>query len=153
MQVTLNAQGPAETRLLAAFLNDLADLQEINRVPPPVVDTPVAEDKPAPKKSRAKKEDSTPAPAAADSTVETSSVSEPEPEQTSAAGAEQAAESSPQETAADVTHDDLRTLFGRLTEAGKRDAAIKVIKSFGVNAIKDIPADKLAEVSAKLGEL
>lgn len=50
------------------------------------------------------------------------------------------------------THDDLRAEFIRLSNAGHRDQAKALIQSYAA-AIKDVPADKLGEVMARLKEV
>lgn len=170
MEVKLYAESPAETRLLAAFLNDLAELQEIERekarssfknifgemasslmqsvhgeaerVVQEVENaerSQAAEEVPSPpKKTRAKKTESAP-------------TAEPAAESGSTETAEPAAEEQPDEAKAEpITRDTLRTLFGELVQAGKRDAAIAAVKSFGYDAIRSIPDDKLAEVHAAM---
>ncbi len=166
MEVKLYAESPAETRLLAAFLYDLAELQEIERekhraswgsiggslIPPAqgeaerVVQeaenagrSQAAEEVPSPsKKTRAKKTESAP-------------TAEPAAESGSTETAEPAAEEQPDEAKAEpITHDTLKMLFGELVQAGKRDATIAAVKSFGYDAIRSIPDDKLAEVHAAM---
>lgn len=180
MQITLNAVNPAETRLVAAFLNDLADLQELQRgAPLPAgLDLPSptqAEAKEAiapPKKTRAKKpvaeagnESATTAEAAAESgssetaqpaadagndapaaTEVAESSAEPD-------GATEASQASPSASAAEaqvVSLDELRVLFGTLTQAGKRTQAVAVVREYGANGLAEIPEEKRGEVFAKL---
>lgn len=140
MQVTLNPGNPAEVRLIAAFMQDLADLMEGTPIQPPVsndvVVTPSgAAEVTAPKRTRAKKE----APA-------------PEPETAPAATGNESATTAetPAETAEPVTHDTLRLLYGQLVAANKRDAAAVAIKSFHVKAIKELKPEDLAAVHAEL---
>jgi len=149
MQVTLNPGNPAEVRLIAAFMQDLADLMEgASPIQPPVSNAFVApgcehfegqqEPAPAPKRTRAKKE--VPAP-------------EPEPAAAgneSATTAETPAESGSPETAEPVTHDTLRLLYGQLVADNKRDAAAAAIKAFNVKAIKELKPEDLATVHAEL---
>ena len=183
MQVTLNPSSAAEVRLIAAFMNDLADLLELETEKLATrfrnctlgsafgTATPAAAEEAAPtpaeevtvKKSRAKKtppattvaepEESTLETKVADASTATepdTSCSEEEPGNEPAATAETPVESGSPETAEPVTHDTLRKLYGDLVTAGKRDEVVKAVKSFGVNAIKDIPADKLYEVHAAM---
>lgn len=132
MQVTLNPGNPAEVRLIAAFMQDLADLMEgTSPIQPPISNDVVvapsgAAEVTAPKRTRAKKEAPAPAP-------ET-----PEPAET------------PAETAEPVTHDTLRLLYGQLVAANKRDAAAAAIKSFHVKAIKELKPEDLDAVHAEL---
>lgn len=146
MQIALTPSSAAEVRLIAAFMQDLADLIEIQAVPAEVVESaPVKEVEAPVKKSKAKK----PAAAAVEPTVETSSVSEAEPV------AEPAPEPTPApepeaEAEVAVTHDLLRNFYGQLVQSGKRDAVVAAVKSFGVNAIKDIPLEKLDDVYAAM---
>lgn len=154
MQITLNAVNPAETRLVAAFLNDLADLQELQRgTPLPAgLELPAptqAEAKEAiapPKKTRAKKpvaEAGNDAPAA---TEVAESSAEPD-------GATEASQASPNASAAEaqvVSLDELRVLFGTLTQAGKRTQAVAVVREYGANGLAEIPEEKRGEVFAKL---
>jgi hypothetical protein len=132
MQVTLNPGNPAEVRLIAAFMQDLADLMEgTSPIQPPISNDVVvapsgAAEVTAPKRTRAKKEAPAPAP-------ET-----PEPAET------------PAETPEPVTHDTLRLLYGQLVAANKRDAAAAAIKSFHVKAIKELKPEDLDAVHAEL---
>lgn len=160
MQITLNAGNPAETRLIAAFLNDLADLQELQhegfrsginaaaQVSEPVLAAPTqAEATEAiapPKKTRAKKPD--PAP------VEDPVPVAEEAGNESATTAEPAAESGSSKTAepASVDHDTLRVLFGELAQINKREDAVKIVRSYGYNGIKDIAPENLGEIHGKL---
>lgn len=50
------------------------------------------------------------------------------------------------------THDDLRAEFVRLSNKGLRDQAKTLIQSYAAT-IKDVPADKLGEVIARLKEV
>ena len=62
----------------------------------------------------------------------------------------------PQEPAADapvVTVEDIRARYVALVSSGKKDEARDTIKSYNVDKISDIPADKCAEVLAKLNAL
>lgn len=142
MQVTLNPGNPAEVRLIAAFMQDLADLMEgTSPIQPPISNDVVvapsgAAEVTAPKRTRAKKEAPAPAPETpepAEAPAET-----PEPAET------------PAETAEPVTHDTLRLLYGQLVAANKRDAAAAAIKSFHVKAIKELKPEDLDAVHAEL---
>ena len=184
MQITLNAVNSAETRLVAAFLNDLADLQELQRgAPLPAgLDLPAptqAEAKEAiapPKKTRAKKPDAAPV---ADAGNESATTAEAAAESGSSETAQPAAdagndapaatevaessaepdgatEASPDSqvvsAAADqaCSLDELRVLFGTLTQAGKRTQAVAVVREYGANGLAEIPEEKRGEVFAKL---
>lgn len=57
------------------------------------------------------------------------------------------------EEAPAVTVDDIRQRYVALVASGKKDAARDTIKSYNVAKISDIPADKCAEVLAKLNAL
>lgn len=146
MQVTLNPGNPAEVRLIAAFMQDLADLMEgTGAIQPPVSNDVVATQSgaaevTAPKRTRAKKE----APAPEPETVPVAAGNE------SATTAETPAESGSPETAEPVTHDTLRLLYGQLVAANKRDAAAAAIKSFHVKAIKELKPEDLDAVHAEL---
>lgn len=141
MQITLTPATPAEKRLLSAFINDWADLQQLemedyqkrfeNMMPPqvaPIADeAEVVQSPEKPKRTRAKKEDP---------------VVVPE-ENESAAGSSETAQDA-------VTHDTLKLLYGQMVQAGKRDEVVRAVKSFGYSVIRDIPADKLEEVHAAM---
>lgn len=158
MQITLNPCSVAEYRLLAAFMQDYADLVELEReqlgragvlASQPVVvvadETPAAEDKP--KRTRAKK-------TTTEETVQADA--EAVPAETEVAVEEAPAEAEPapaQEEAVAVTHDTLRVLFGELSQAGKRDQAIAVVRGKGYNSIKDIKEEDLSAVFADLRAL
>lgn len=184
MQVTLAPSTAAEARLLAAFINDLADLMETGL--PSVISAPTLPAeiaRPEPEASSGKKPRSrksattaetpaestsgeTAAPAAADSapgpetTQSDSSLAEagndPAPAATelAASSAEQAGateESPASPDAADaapqvVSLDDLRVMFGNLTQAGKRNAAVAVVRKYGANGLAEIPEDKRGDV-------
>ena len=178
MKVVLHSQSPAEKRLLSAFLNDLADLQEVERanatahlrltlekigneplVQPPVDNDHVAEgcekfEEPAPaKKTRSKKTQSA---TGAEPAVESGSPDAPadvgnDPAPTASAedgGSTEDTSTNPVSPA--VTHDTLKLLYGQMVQAGKRDAVVAAVKSFGFGVIRDIPADKLEEVYAAM---
>ena len=137
MQITLNPSTPAEVRLLAAFMQDLADhLENTQQAPVVVAATPEPEAAPEkPKRSRKTKE---------------AEVPPTEPETPSVATAEAPAESgsedpAPVEETGDLDHDKLRTLFGELANAGKRQEGIDAVTSLGFKSIKDIPNEKLAD--------
>lgn len=57
------------------------------------------------------------------------------------------------EAAPAVTVDDIRQRYVALVASGKKDEARDTIKSYNVTKISDIPADKCAEVLAKLNAL
>ena len=57
------------------------------------------------------------------------------------------------EAAPVVTVDDIRQRYVALVASGKKDEARDTIKSYNVAKISDIPADKCAEVLAKLNAL
>ena len=52
-----------------------------------------------------------------------------------------------------VTVEDIRERYVALVSSGKKEAARDLIKSYNVTKISDIPADKCAEVLAKLNAL
>lgn len=52
-----------------------------------------------------------------------------------------------------VTVEDIRARYVALVSGGKKDEARDTIKSYNVTKISDIPADKCAEVMAKLNAL
>lgn len=176
MQITLNAVNPAETRLVAAFLNDLADLQELQRGTPlpaglDLPSTTQAEAKEAiapPKKTRAKKpvaeagnESATTAESgssetaqpAADAGNDAPAATEVAESSAEPDGATEASQASPNASAAEaqvVSLDELRVLFGTLTQAGKRTQAVAVVREYGANGLAEIPEEKRGEVFAKL---
>ena len=148
MQIALTPSSAAEVRLIAAFMQDLADLIEIQAAPAEAVEVaPVKETEAPVKKSKAKK----PAAAAVAPTVETSSVSEAPAPEPAVEEEDPAPDFEPvPEPAVEATHDLLHNFYGQLVAAGKRDAVVAAVKSFGVNAIKDIPQEKLEEVYAAM---
>ena len=181
MQVTLNPGSPAEVRLIAAFMQDLAELQELqaeswrtHAAPIDTLGAPAsaptqAEAKEAitpAKKTRSKKtEPAVTAEAAAESgsseTAQTAGEAgnAPAPAATEPAASTEApagTTASVQEdgqSAHSVTLDELRVLFGQLTEAGKRTEAITVVRGYGANGLAEIAEDKRGEVFAKLKAL
>ena len=183
MQITLNAVNSAETRLVAAFLNDLADLQELQRgAPLPAgLDLPAptqAEAKEAiapPKKTRAKKLDAAPVADAGNESATTAEAAaesgSPETAQPADAGNAAPAATEPAASSAEpdgataaspdsqavsaagdqaCSLDELRVLFGTLTQAGKRTQAVAVVREYGANGLAEIPEEKRGEVFAKL---
>ena len=166
MQVTITPESPAQKRLVAALLNDLASLQaeeqeiflaRLREMPKccsvapaeePTAPANTAEESPAPKKSRPKKTE----PAA---TTAVTSSTEPEAETAAPAVANEVStvEAATTDTAKTYAVDDLRKLFGDLAQADKRDAAVKIVRSYGFNGIAAITPDKLDEIGAKLSEL
>lgn len=64
-----------------------------------------------------------------------------------------ATEAQASEAAPAVTVDDIRQRYVALVASGKKDKARDTIKSYNVDKISDIPADKCAEVLAKLNAL
>lgn len=151
MKVEYTPLTAAEKRLVAAFMNDLADLQDL-QVPgtqPAVEETAVE----PPKKTTRRK---TAEPAQTVAEPETTAA---EPETTAeavtqpATTAETAVESGSSETAEPVTHDTIRVLYGKLVAAGKRDPAVVAVRKLGAKSIKDIPDDKLGEIHATLIEI
>ena len=142
MQITLNPGTPAELRLIAAFVNDLADLAALEY---PETIIPAA---PA-KKTRGSKSVST-APEVAESTKPQEAAPAEvgnEPAAPVAASTEAAGVTAP---ATSVSHDDLRKVFAGLSQQGKGEAGIAVLGQLGHTSIKGIPADKLAEAHAAL---
>lgn len=170
MQITLTPANPAETRLIAAFLQDLADLQEtpesnVAQVLQAAVGAPPSAGDTAPRKPRTRKEktDSNPpasaqaenantgAPTATDSGAHQDDASTPET--SSAASAEEAGASSSSETAdADekIDHDSLRVLMGRCAQANKRAESVQIVKGYGYSGISAIKPEHFAEINAKL---
>ena len=143
MQITLNPGTPAELRLIAAFVNDLADLAalECPESAIPATEAPVV------KKTRGGKSVST-APVAA------------KPEEAAPADAGNVAAAASTATSSEATgdtpavssvsHDDLRKVFASLSQQGKGEAGIAALGKLGHTSIKGIPADKLAEAHAVL---
>ena len=143
MQITLNPGTPAELRLIAAFVNDLADLAALEHPESaiPATEAPVV------KKTRGGKSVST-APVAA------------KPEEAAPADAGNVAAAASTATSSEATgatpavssvsHDDLRKVFASLSQQGKGEAGIAALGKLGHTSIKGIPADKLAEAHAVL---
>ena len=179
MQVTLNPGSAAEVRLIAAFMNDYADLVDIQNTSAPAVSNdnvapgaeqfkPV-EEKPAPKRTRKTSAATAETPAESGSSETASPAGEAgnenapavteSAESTEAQAGEKKTESATapasDATEPDVTHDDLRKLFGELSQQGedKRKAAIAVVTGAGFKMIKEITKDKLAEVFAGMKAL
>lgn len=173
MQITLTPANPAETRLIAAFLQDLADLQEtpesnVAQVLQATVGSPSSAGDAAPRKPRTRKEktDSNPpasaqaenantgAPTATDSGAHQDDASAPET--SSAASAEEAGASSSNETASaaeadeKIDHDSLRVLMGRCAQANKRAESVQIVKGYGYSGISAIKPEHFAEINAKL---
>ena len=140
MQVAFTPVTAAEVRLLATFMQDYADLIETAT---PATPAPEAKTE-APKRERKAK------------TVEPEQPKTAEPEQSKAAEPEQSKAAEPKQSKAaepkqpkdakSVTHDDLRARFAELDAEGKRPAAVSVVKDQGFSSIKDIPADKCADI-------
>lgn len=151
---------PFQLSRTAALLDDLA-VNALKVAPQPVVlnepeqATAKPETEPAAKKTRSKKETAPAVVAEPEPTPEPAPKEVPvEPEgNESATTAEPATESGSEETAAPVTIDDLRILFGELSQNGKREDAVKLVRSFGFNSIRDISPDKMGEIYGKLKAL
>ena len=173
MQVTLNPGSPAEVRLIAAFMQDLADLQELTLTPSAYPEQPPAPTQaeateaitPA-KKTRSKKTEpaTTAEPAVESGSSETAQTAgeagnAPAPAATEPAASTEAPAGTTApvqedgQSAHSVTLDELRVLFGQLTEAGKRTEAITVVRGYGANGLAEIAEDKRGEVFAKLKAL
>ena len=75
------------------------------------------------------------------------------PATTQAADEQPAAAANAGEAAPVVTVDDIRARYVALVASGKKAEARDAIKSYGVDKISDLPADKCAEVLAKLNAL
>lgn len=175
MQVALTPSSAAEVRLLAAFMQDLADLME---TAPPADNAhgtpgcapfmPVVEgNAPAPKRTRGKKETSattaeTPAASGSPETVAAASVdagnasalaaTEPAASSEAQAGSTTTTSEAGQDASA-VSVDTLRKLFGELSAAGKRDSAIAVVREYKVNGLSDLKEEDRPAVFAKLKAL
>ena len=143
MQITLNPSTPAEVRLLAAFMQGLAD--HLENTPSATTDTtPVSEPETAPEKPKRSRK-----------AKEEAEVPPTEPKTPSATSAETPAESGTKDPAPaeergtevpdGLDHDKLRVLFGELSNAGKRQEGIDAVTSLGFKSIKDIPNEKLAD--------
>lgn len=152
MQIALTPSSAAEVRLLAAFMQDYADLLETQLVPPPVTNESVAAGcapfQPAPepaKKSRTKKDTTSAAPAADGNAAPV--ASEPAASTEAPAGStSSASEAGPSAASAEpMTHDKLRVLFGELSQRGEdvKMAIVGVFKELGYPNIKAIPAEEL----------
>ena len=158
MQVSLTPSSAAEARLLAAFINDLADLMDLGTpavvaapTPPEQVAARVTEAVTPPaapsRKPRAKKTDPDASESATEKKAETGeapTLDAPAPAESAEAG------ESPEAPAKEVSLDDLRVLFGSLTQEGKRPAAVEVVRSYGANGLSEIKEEQRAEVFAKL---
>lgn len=175
MQVTLNPGSPAEVRLIAAFMQDLAELQELQAeswrtqaeaIAPGPTQAEATEAIAPAKKTRSKKTEpaTTAEPAVESGSSETAQTAgeagnAPAPAATEPAASTEApagTTASVQEdgqSAHSVTLDELRVLFGQLTEAGKRTEAITVVRGYGANGLAEIAEDKRGEVFAKLKAL
>lgn len=171
MQVSIAPSTAAEARLLAAFINDLADLMESGLLP--VITDPapvVAPEEPTAKKSRSKKSAAPePAPSQPTSTgpEPTQSDSSPveagnesaatatEPATSSSEATEntEASEASPSASPVEVSVDDLRVAFGELTQRGLRDKAVAIVRSFKANGLAEVKECDRAAVLAKFKEL
>lgn len=166
MQVAFTPTTPAEARLLAAFIQDYADLleQQVSQIPLPnfVVSEPAAapalEKKSRPKKSAATAEQATEsgsvetaAPVATEGNEAAPAATEPVASSEEPAGNTTAAEDSPAAASApeEVSIDALRQVFGELSQAGKRDAAVKIVRSKGVNGLAEIKPEDRADVLAQ----
>lgn len=174
MQVTLNPGSPAEVRLIAAFMQDLAELQELqaeswrtHAAPIDTLGAPASAPTQAPaKKTRGKKTEpaTTAEPAVESGSSETAqtageagnapalAATEPAASTEAPAGTTASVQEDGQ-SAHSVTLDELRVLFGQLTEAGKRTEAITVVRGYGANGLAEIAEDKRGEVLAKLKAL
>jgi len=138
MQVAFTPTNPAEARLLAAFMVDFAELMETAQ-PAPLVSEQPAEAKPEDKPKRTRKP-------AAEAPAATPPVEEPaQPE----AAAPAPATASPSEISVDA----LRVLFGELSQANKREAAVVLVRKHGFNSIREISDDKRAVIFAELKAL
>lgn len=190
MQVTLAPSTAAEARLLAAFINDIADLMDtglppVITAPTPSADVALPVTEATAKKSRSRKSATTAEDPAASTSAETAEAaaagSNPGAEKTQSdsspaeagndnapAASEQAASSaepdgnskespaSPDASGANtrvVSLDDLRTLFGTLTQKGKRTEAVAVVRKYGANGLAEIPEDKRGAVHSELEAL
>jgi hypothetical protein len=176
MQVALTPSSAAEVRLLAAFMQDLADLIEAQGSPAEVVApfVPVPEGNvtaPAPKRTRGKKETSattaetpvesgsseTAAPASAEAgNASAPAATEPAASSEAQAGSTTTDTAAGQDAAAapeKVDIDTLRKLFGELTAAGKRDDAIAVVRAYKVNGLGELKDADRPDVFAKLKAL
>lgn len=90
----------------------------------------------------------------AEAPQEAAEATEAETPATTQADEEQpAAKADAGEAAPAATVDDIRARYVALVASGKKDAARDLIKSYNVAKISDIPADKCAEVMAKLNAL
>ena len=152
MQIVLNPGSPAELRLIAAFVNDLADLKELQY--PDVCNTTTViteEVVPAPaKKTRGSKSVST-----APEVVESTKAPEVAPADAGNVSAAVSTAASTEATgatasASPVSHDDLRKLFAGFSKSGKGEAAIAILGKLGHTSIKGIPEDKLVEAHSAL---
>lgn len=177
MQVALTPSSAAEVRLLAAFMQDLADLME---TAPPADFAPVAAfvpvpegnaPAPAPKRTRGKKETSattaeTPVESGSSETAAPASdevgndaapaATEPVASAEAQAGSTTTTtEAGPAASAATapVSIDTLRKLFGELTAAGKREQAISVVREYKVNGLGELKDEDRPAVFAKLKAL
>ena len=134
MQITLDLYQPKELKAASDFLAEIAKLRELDLAQVGLILPPAEPEKPA----KAKK--SKPAPAEV-------SQADPEP-------AEKAAPTSSQSK----SHDDVRKLIGELSQSGKRQDAINVIRGYmkdgkPLNSVADIPADLVVEIHDKLEAL
>lgn len=174
MQLAITVGSAAEARLVAAFMQDFAELIELQRdaVPAPAPEfAPIAEAAAPAKKSRARKEP-TPSATTAEALVESGSsetaapaaeagnapapaATEPAVSSAVPAGNSEDSAASPAASAATepVTLDQLRVLFGELSQQGKRTPAIAVVRGFKANGLAEIPEDQRGEAYAQLKAL
>lgn len=137
MQVAFTPSTPAEARLVAAFMVDYADLLELN-TPAPLVGDQTTGSVQAEKPKRIRKPAAeTPQPDPAPAATQT--APEPGP-----------AATEPPPAATEVTVDQLRVLFGELSQANKREEAVALVRKHGFNSIRDIADEKRADIFAAL---
>lgn len=172
MQLAITIGSAAEARLVAAFMQDFAELIEVQRDAVPAVIVPPADVVAQPKKTRAKKDTApageTQSAGTASTAVESGSSetaapategNEPAPAasepaaSTEAPAGETTASPAASSVPAPVTLDQLRVLFGELSQAGKRAQAIAVVRGLKANGLAEIAEDKRGEAYAQLRAL
>jgi cell division septation protein DedD len=142
MQVAFTPSTPAEARLVAAFMVDYADLLELNAPAPLVGDQTtgsVQAEKPKRTRRAVSAETSQPDPAPA----ATQPAPEPAPAETASAP----------ESPSEITVDQLRVLFGELSQANKREQAVALVRQHGFNSIREITDDKRTAIYGQLKAL
>lgn len=173
MQIISDLYTPEELRAGAAFLSALAQLREDNPVPTldwtpaPPANTPAPEAKPeTTKRTRAKKEETPPAATEAKKeetppAAEAKKDDAPNPLDVVNEAAAKDAEADAKAAAGGdkITHDHIRKLIGELSQLGKRNDAVLIVRNRNnasgspCNGVSEIQEQHLAEIHAALTKL